>query len=99
MIKNIVLKQLLLTIEQKNKELEMLYKKQKIVTSTISHELRAPIANIKTSLDIVLSGTPGDLTKEQKRFLKKAKKITNRVVNLANEVLDVSTLDIGRTRT
>ncbi|MDD4202077.1 MAG: hybrid sensor histidine kinase/response regulator [Candidatus Omnitrophica bacterium] len=89
-------RKLLTIIEQKNKELESLYKQQKLLASTIAHELRAPLTGIKASLQILASGQPGKLSSEQKKFIQKAINITNRVIRLANEVLDMSKLERGK---
>jgi signal transduction histidine kinase len=81
---------------QANTDLQKLYDKQKEFTSTVSHELRTPLASIKMGLDIVLSGTPGPITKDQADFLGKAKSNVDRLNRLINDILDLSKLESGK---
>lgn len=91
------------TTEKKNEELEVLNKKlkgmyeiQKEFTSTVSHELRTPLASIKSTIDLVLSGTPGELNKDQTKFLGKAKDNVDRLNRLINDILDLTKLESGK---
>ncbi len=79
-----------------NADLQKLYNKQKEFTSTVSHELRTPLASIKMGLDIVLSGTPGALTTDQKDFLTRAKSNVDRLNRLINDILDLSKMEAGK---
>lgn len=84
------------TLELSNRKMRSVYHTQLSVSSTISHELRTPLAAMKMAIDIVLSGTPGDLTIDQRRFLKKAKENIDRLKRLIDAVLDISKLESGR---
>ena len=79
-----------------NRKLKVMYEAQKEFSSTVSHELRTPLASIKIAIDIVMSGTPGDLNDDQKNFLDKAKKNVDRLNRLINDILDLSKLESGK---
>ncbi len=85
------------SLEIINRQIRNIYESQMIMSSTISHELRTPLSAIKMAIDIVLSGTPGNLTFDQKRFLKKAKDNIDRLKRLIDEVLDITKLEAGKT--
>ncbi len=83
-------------LEVLNGKLKTMYEAQKEFTSTVSHELRTPLASIKTAIDILISGTPGEMTEDQKKILGKAERNVTRLKNLINEVLDLSKLESGK---
>ncbi len=65
-------------------------------TSTVSHELRTPLASIKGSIDIVMSGSAGQVTEDQNKFLSKAKANIDRLKRLIDDFLDFSKLESGK---
>jgi signal transduction histidine kinase len=79
-----------------NDKLRNMYEAQKEFSSTVSHELRTPLASIKAMIDIVLSGTAGDLTEDQKGFLSKTQKNVDRLGRLINDILSLSKLESGK---
>ncbi len=79
-----------------NRKLKELYEIQKKFSSTLSHELRTPMASIKTAIDIVLSGTAGASTAEQKVFLSMAKDNIDRLNRLINDILDLAHMESGK---
>ena len=84
-------------LEKANIKLKVLYDVQKEFSSTISHELRTPLASIKAAIDIVISGTAGDVTIAQKDFLGRAKSNVDRLNRLINDILDLAHLESGKT--
>jgi len=80
-----------------NCKLKVLYDIQKDFSSTISHELRTPLASIKAGIDIVMSGSAGQLTDEQSNFLGRAKSNVDRLNRLINDILDLAHLESGKT--
>ena len=65
-------------------------------TSTVSHELRTPLAAIKEGISIVLDGTSGAISKDQKEFLDIAKKNVDRLTRIINDILDFQKLESGK---
>jgi two-component system phosphate regulon sensor histidine kinase PhoR len=66
--------------------------------SVVSHELRTPLTAIKGSLDLLLDGEAGDLDRLQQRFLHTARRNTERLIALVNDLLDLSRLEAGQVR-
>jgi len=64
--------------------------------SLVSHELRTPLTSIKGYLELVLDGDTGPINEIQHRFLETARNSTDRLVNLINDLLDVSRIESGR---
>ena len=85
-------------LAEANKKLQVLYDVQKEFSSTVSHELRTPLASIKAAIDIVVSGTAGDPTPEQTKFLSRAKDNVDRLTRLINDILDLAYLESGKTK-
>ncbi|GAB4273894.1 MAG: hypothetical protein Kow0056_01480 [Coriobacteriia bacterium] len=64
--------------------------------STVSHELRTPLTSIKGYVDLVLDGEAGELSDLQKEFLGIVKENSDRLVELINDLLDISRIESGR---
>ncbi|MBF0594011.1 MAG: CHASE domain-containing protein [Candidatus Omnitrophica bacterium] len=80
----------------RNKEsLEQAVQVKSNFVATVSHELRTPLAAIKSSIDILDSEIPGKLGGEQKVFIGRVKQSINRLMNLVNDVLDLSRFESG----
>ncbi len=62
----------------------------------VSHELRTPLTSIKGSVDLLLEDETGDLNSTQKRFLTTIRRSSDRLINLVNDLLDLSRLEAGR---
>ncbi|MFH1305424.1 MAG: sensor histidine kinase, partial [Candidatus Omnitrophota bacterium] len=65
-------------------------------TARVSHELRTPLTAIKEGVALVLDGTAGKISDEQKNFLGIAKRNVDRLARIINNVLDFQKLDDGR---
>jgi signal transduction histidine kinase len=63
--------------------------------SLVSHEIKNPLSAMKNSVDILLSGTPGDLTEGQRRFLGTSGRSIERLTHLVDGFLDVSRIRSG----
>ncbi|MEK7649939.1 MAG: HAMP domain-containing sensor histidine kinase [Patescibacteria group bacterium] len=66
------------------------------VTSVISHQLKTPLAGIKSSLEVLLSGDLGDVTAKQREYLVLALDGANKMIGLVKNLLDASRIDEGR---
>ena len=66
--------------------------------ATASHELRTPLTSIRGYVDLLLLGTIGPLAQPQRDFLKVVKHNVVQVVELIDDLLDVSKVEAGEVR-
>ncbi len=78
------------------KELKRIDELKNEFISTVSHEMRTPMTSIKSSMDLLLSGRLGDVSKEHKAFLEIAVRNIDRLAQLIDDVLNVSRIESGR---
>jgi PAS domain S-box-containing protein len=64
--------------------------------STVSHELRTPLTSIKGYVDLILDGEAGEITDVQREFLTIVQQNNDRLVELINDLLDISRIESGR---
>jgi len=69
---------------------------QESVMRVLGHELRTPLTAMKTSLDLVLRGDTGPLTKDQDRFLSMTRRNLDRLNRLLSDLLDAKSAEAGR---
>jgi signal transduction histidine kinase/CheY-like chemotaxis protein len=83
-------------LDSKNKEIEKAYKVKSDFLSSMSHELRTPLNSI-IGFSSVLLGPSGDpLTPDQRMALEKVLKNGKHLLQLINDILDISKLESGR---
>jgi PAS domain S-box-containing protein len=61
----------------------------------VSHELRSPVASIQQQLSVILEGLSGDVAERQMRMLSRAKKRAGGLLDLINDLLDLSKIEAG----
>ncbi len=64
--------------------------------SVAAHQLRTPLSAIKWAIRLVLDGDMGPLNEEQKKVLLKGYVSNERVINLINDMLNVSRIEEGK---
>jgi len=61
-----------------------------------AHDLRSPIGIIKSYADILLAGLGGNLNNKQTEFVKTIAGNCTRMLNLINDLLDISAIESGK---
>lgn len=67
------------------------------VLSVTSHDLRAPLATVQSSLDTVIGGFAGDINIKQKELLSGGKQRISDLLNMIDNLLDISFVEIRAT--
>jgi len=78
------------SLEQKIKELKELDELKDNFLNTTSHELKTPLAPIKSQLQLLMAGDFGKLNKEQQESLEMIFRNEERLNRLVSDVLDIS---------
>jgi signal transduction histidine kinase len=68
---------------------------KKDFVSHVSHELKAPLASIRESLQLMLEELPGPLTVKQKRLIEINLMCARRLSSMLGNLLDLSSMDAG----
>ena len=63
--------------------------------SLASHQLRTPLSTVNWYAEMLLEGDVGELNEKQKKYLGEAYRSNQRMVELVNALLDVSSLELG----
>lgn len=74
---------------------EELDRAKKEFVSVASHELLTPVSASKAFLSMLLSGDLGEITGKQKVYMKKLFSLNQRMVELVDDLLNVSRLELG----
>lgn len=75
---------------------KMLDKMKSDFISIAAHQLRTPLSAIKWSIKLVLDEDEGKINQGQKELLSKGYMSNERVINLVNDMLNVSRIEEGR---
>jgi two-component system, OmpR family, phosphate regulon sensor histidine kinase PhoR len=63
--------------------------------SMVSHEIRSPLTTVLSQIKILLDGLAGDLGSQQRDVLKRMSLKINGLVEMSNELLDISRIEAG----
>lgn len=64
--------------------------------SVAAHQLRTPLSALKWVFGMILGGDVGKITTEQKEMIEKGEFSTERMIDLVNDLLNVSRIEEGR---
>src|SRR5207253_3895380 len=83
-------------LELRNREVEHATKLKSKFLSSMSHELRTPLNAIIGFSDMLGEGVPGVLNPKQKSFVTNIKQGSAHLLQLINDILDLSKIDAGQ---
>jgi signal transduction histidine kinase len=84
------------TILQANQWEQQTERARRDFVSVVSHELRTPLTSIRGSLELIGSGRFGDLPLQVGRLVRIAARNTDRLVRLADDVVDLNQVQRGQ---
>jgi len=77
-------------------ELKRLDRMKSQFVAMVSHELKSPLAAVQSYMDVILSGAVGEVPEPIRRIAERSKERTSGLVNLINDLLDISSAEAGR---
>lgn len=83
-------------LQKANEHLKQLDHLKDEFVSLASHELRTPMTVVKSYLWMVLQDKNGKLNEQQKLYLERAATASDGLINLVNDMLNVSRIESGR---
>src|ERR1700693_6402297 len=83
-------------LELRNREVERATRLKSKFLASMSHELRTPLNAIVGFSDLLADGTPGELNDKQKRFVNHIKQGSAHLLQLINDILDLSKIEAGQ---
>ena len=82
-------------LERANIQLKELDRLKSMFIASMSHELRTPLNSIIGFTGIILQGVTGDINEEQKKQLTMVKNSANHLLELINDIIDLSKIEAG----
>ncbi|MBD3414525.1 MAG: response regulator [Candidatus Aminicenantes bacterium] len=83
-----------------SREAEALRNEKKLIEENfitmVSHQLRSPLVAIAQYFEVMLSGSVGEMSKQHKDMLSKARNRVNSLLDLINDWLDAARIDKGQ---
>jgi len=83
-------------LELRNREVERATHLKSKFLASMSHELRTPLNAIVGFSDLLAEQTPGELNDKQKRFVNHIKEGSAHLLQLINDILDLSKIEAGQ---
>ena len=83
-------------LELRNREVERATRLKSKFLANMSHELRTPLNAIVGFSDLLADETPGELNDKQKRFVNHIKQGSAHLLQLINDILDLSKIEAGQ---
>jgi len=83
-------------LELRNREVERATQLKSKFLANMSHELRTPLNAIVGFSDLLADGIPGELNGKQKRFVNHIKQGSAHLLQLINDILDLSKIEAGQ---
>jgi len=83
-------------LEELTKKLQAMDKQKDEFISMVAHELRAPMTAIRGYVSMLLDGDAGELSDTAREYLTDANSVTERLVRLVNNMLNVGRIEEGR---
>jgi signal transduction histidine kinase/DNA-binding response OmpR family regulator len=83
-------------LDLRNREVERATQMKSKFLASMSHELRTPLNAIVGFSDLLAEGTPGQLNDKQKRFVNHIKQGSTHLLQLINDILDLSKIEAGQ---
>jgi signal transduction histidine kinase len=83
-------------LESRNREIERANRLKSEFLASMSHELRTPLHTIIGFAELLQEGTEGPLNDAQKRFLAHIHRDSEHLLELINDVLDLSKVEAGQ---
>jgi PAS domain S-box-containing protein len=80
----------------RNQEVERANRLKSEFLATMSHELRTPLNSVIGFTELLLRQKPGPLNNKQERFLKNIDEAARHLLQLINDILDLSRIEAGR---
>ena len=84
------------TIEQDNIKIKELERLKSEFLATMSHELRTHLNSITGFVSMILQGISGEINEEQRKQLSMVHSSSVHLLNLINDILDISKIEAGR---
>jgi PAS domain S-box-containing protein len=83
-------------LEIRNREVERANRLKSEFMASMSHELRTPLHTIIGFSDLLMEEMKGPLTPDQKRFVAHIQRDSRHLLDLINDILDLSRIEAGR---
>ena len=94
--RTMMLREKTLLLERANRELRELDRLKSSFLANMSHELRTPMNSIIGYTELLIDGVDGTVNQEQTKSLKKVESNARHLLQLINDILDMSKIESGK---